>query len=318
MFNLFIIKYNIAFILDLILGDPHFFYHPVQFIGLIIEKLEKLFYHFKNKLIFGSLVALMTVIITFTLSYFLSLNKYLEIFFLYTTLATTSLAREGLKVYKILKLGDLEKAKQELSYLVSRDTKNLPEEKIIMSVVETISENTVDGVIAPMFYAFIGSFFYINNINLALCFAMTYKAVNTLDSMLGYKNEKYILFGRFSAKMDDFFNFIPARLTACILVPFSSLILNYNFKNSVKVFFRDRNKHASPNSGQVEAAYAGALNIQFGGSISYFGKNYEKPKIGEKLKDFDIEDIKKSINILYLVSFIGMVIINGLTWWKYI
>lgn len=318
MLNIFIIKYNIAFILDLILGDPHFFYHPVQFIGLIIENLEKLFYRFKNKLLFGSLVALITVLITFILSYFLSLNKYLEIFFLYTTLATTSLARESLKVYKILKLGNLEKAKKELSYLVSRDTKNLPKEKIIMSVVETISENTVDGVIAPMFYAFIGSFFYINNVNLALCFAMTYKAVNTLDSMLGYKNEKYILFGRFSAKMDDFFNFIPARLTACILVPFSSLILNYNFKNSVKVFFRDRNKHASPNSGQVEAAYAGALNIQFGGSISYFGKKYEKPKIGEKLKDFDIEDIKKAIKILYLVSFIGMVIINGLTWWKYI
>ena len=144
-------------------------------------------------------------------------------------------------------------------------------------------------------------------VSLALPFAMSYKAINTLDSMVGYKNEKYIDFGKVSARVDDIANFIPARLTGLIFVPLSSLILGYNFKNSLKIFFRDRNKHSSPNSGQSESAYAGALGIQFGGKISYFGKDYEKQKIGDKLKEFDYEDIKKAVNILYVVSFITTV-----------
>ena len=145
-------------------------------------------------------------------------------------------------------------------------------------------------------------------VSLALPFAMTYKAINTLDSMVGYKNEKYIDFGKVSARVDDIANFIPARLTGLIFVPLSSLILGYNFKNSLKIFFRDRNKHSSPNSGQSESAYAGALGVQFGGRITYFGKDYEKQKIGDKLKDFDYEDIKKAVNILYVVSFIATLI----------
>ncbi|MDO4690764.1 MAG: adenosylcobinamide-phosphate synthase CbiB, partial [Fusobacterium sp.] len=202
----------------------------------------------------------------------------------------------------------IEKAKKELSYLVSRDTSTLSADKIIMSIVETISENTVDGFISPAFYAFVGSFIEINifgkSLSLALAFAMTYKAINTLDSMVGYKNEKYIDFGKFSARVDDVANFIPARFTGLIFIPLSSLVLGYDFKNSLKIFFRDRNKHSSPNSGQSESAYAGALGIQFGGKISYFGQEYNKPTIGDKLKNFDIEDIKKAINILYVVSFI--------------
>ena len=314
MFNYFFIKFGIAYILDLILADPRWLYHPVIIIGKLISFLEKFLYKAKNKIFSGAILNVLTLSITFVVSLLLARTNYVvEIFFLYTTLATKSLANEGNKVYKILKSGDIEKAKKELSYLVSRDTNTLSLDKIIMSVVETIAENTVDGFISPAFYAFVGSFFHIELfgqvISLALPFAMTYKAINTLDSMVGYKNEKYIDFGKVSARVDDVANFIPARLTGLIFVPLSTLILGYDFKNSLRIFFRDRNKHSSPNSGQSESAYAGALGIQFGGKISYFGKDYEKPTIGDKLKAFDYEDIKKAVNILYLVSFIATLVI---------
>ncbi len=314
MLNPFLFKYTIAYILDLIFGDPNFLYHPVIVIGKLISFLEKILYEFKNKILSGALLWFLTIGITFFLSLFLTrLGIFVEIFFLYTTLATKCLADEGMKVYKILKGGDIERAKKELSYLVSRDTKNLSSNKIIMSIVETIAENTVDGFVAPLFFAFIGSFieveFFGKLVSLALPFAMSYKAINTLDSMLGYKNKKYVDFGKASARLDDVANFIPARITGLILVPLASLILKYNFKNSLKIFFRDRKQHSSPNSGHSEASFAGALGVQFGGKISYFGKDYEKKKIGDKLKEFDLEDIKKSIKILYTVSALSMIFI---------
>ncbi|QQS86752.1 adenosylcobinamide-phosphate synthase CbiB [Fusobacterium canifelinum] len=312
MFNYFVVKFGLAYIIDLILGDPRWLYHPVIIIGKLISFLEKFLYRAKNKIFSGAILNILTLSISFIVSLLLARAGYImEIFFLYTTLATKSLADEGKKVYRILKSGDIKKAKKELSYLVSRDTNTLSIDKIIMSVVETIAENTVDGFVSPVFFAFVGSFFSIEIfgkvVSLALPFAMIYKAINTLDSMVGYKNERYMDFGKVSARIDDVANFIPARLTGLIFVPLSSLILGYNFKNSLKVFFRDRNKHSSPNSGQSESAYAGALGIQFGGKISYFGENYEKPKIGDKLKEFDYEDIKKAVNILYVVSFMTTV-----------
>lgn len=314
MINYFVVKYGIAYILDLIFGDPKFLYHPVIAIGKFISFLEGILYKFKNKVFTGAILSILTLFVTFVIALFFTyLGTIFEIYFLFTTLATKSLADEGEKVYTILKRGDIEKAKKELSYLVSRDTENLSENKIIMSVVETISENTVDGFVSPAFFAFVGSFFKIEilgkSLSLALAFAMTYKAINTLDSMVGYKNKKYIDFGKVSAKIDDIANFIPARLTGLIFVPLASLFLGYDFKNSLKIFFRDRNKHSSPNSGQSESSYAGALGIQFGGKISYFGQDYEKPTIGDKLKEFDIEDIKKAIKILYFVSIITMLLI---------
>lgn len=313
MFHYFAVKFALAYILDFILGDPRWLYHPVVAIGKLINFLEKFLYKMKNKIVSGAILNLVTLSITFIVSLFLARVGYVvEIFFLYTTLATKSLAEEGKKVYKILKSGDIEKAKKELSYLVSRDTNTLSVDKIIMSMVETIAENTVDGFVSPAFFAFVGSFLSMEilgkGVSLALPFAMTYKAINTLDSMVGYKNEKYIDFGKFSARVDDVANFIPARLTGLLFIPISSLLLGYDFKHSLKIFFRDRKKHASPNSGQSEAAYAGALGIQFGGKISYFGKDYEKEKIGDKVKEFDYEDIKKAIKILYMVSLIATLI----------
>ena len=312
MFEYFTIKFGIAYIIDLILGDPRWLYHPVIIIGKLISFLEKILYKFKNKIFTGAILNILTLGITFFVSLLLArLGYIIEIIFIWTTLATKSLADEGKKVYNILKSGDIEKAKKELSYLVSRDTNTLSLDKIIMSVVETIAENTVDGFASPAFYAFIGSFFSISifgkDVSLALPFAMTYKAINTLDSMVGYKNERYIDFGKVSARVDDVANFIPARLTGLIFIPLASFILGYNFKTSLKIFFRDRNKHSSPNSGQSESAYAGALGIQFGGKISYFGKDYEKPTIGDKTKEFEYEDIKKAVNILYIVSFIATI-----------
>lgn len=303
----FIIRYSIAYVMDLILGDPHWFPHPVRFIGKLIESLEKLLYRFSCKKLTGGILAILTIGITFLVSYYIAkLSIYLEIFFLYTTLATKSLADEGFRVCKILVEGDMEKAKKELSYLVSRDTGNMDVTQITRSVLETISENTVDGVIAPMFFAFLGSFFSVEGVSLALPFAMGYKAINTLDSMVGYKNEKYMDFGMISAKIDDVANFIPARIAGGFIIPIGAFILGMDYKRAWKVFFRDRLNHSSPNSGNSEAAFAGALGVQFGGKTSYFGKVYDKPTIGDKLKHFGIPDVKRGIRLLYVSSWIGL------------
>lgn len=305
----FLIKYSIAYILDLILGDPHWFPHPVRFIGKLITMLESLLYRFKCKKFTGGVLAVLTIAITFIVSFILAkISVVLEIFFLYTTLATKSLASEGFRVCKILVEGDMEKAKKELSYLVSRDTENMNVVQITRSVLETISENSVDGVIAPMFFAFLGSLFSIDGVSLALPFAMGYKAINTLDSMVGYKNEKYMNFGTVSARIDDIANFIPARLSGGLIIPIAAFILRYDYKSAWRIFFRDRLNHSSPNSGNSEAAFAGALGVQFGGKTSYFGKIHNKPTIGDKLKNFGIPDVKKGIRLLYVTSWVGMVI----------
>ena len=226
---------------------------------------------------------------------------FFEIYLMYTIFSINSLAREGKKVYKILQKGNLEIARKELSYLVSRDTEKMDKIMIIRSTMETISENTVDGIIAPMFYMFIGG----------LPLAMTYKAINTMDSMVGYKNEKYIDFGKFSAKVDDVANFIPARITGIFII-LASMILGYNGKEAWRIFFRDRKNHSSPNSAHSEASVAGALGVQFGGRVSYFGKEVDKPTIGDKKKEFEIEDIKKNIKIMYAASFLSLVVFSAI------
>lgn len=305
---IFTFKYLTAYIMDLFFGDPEWFPHPVRFIGKLIIFLEKSFYNFKHKTFWGGITAFITIITTIIISYFIAkVSQYAEIFFLYTTLAVKCLCDEGMRVYKILKAGDLEDAKKKLSYLVSRDTETMDNKQIIRSVLETFSENSVDGIISPMFFAFLGSFFYVKNVNLALPFAMGYKAINTLDSMLGYKNERYINFGTVSAKIDDFANFIPARITGLILIPTASFFTGYDYKNSLKIFLRDRHNHASPNSAHGESAFAGALGVQFGGKTKYFGKIYDKPTIGDKRKEFELEDIIKGRKLLYAVSFTGVI-----------
>ena len=298
-----IIKIWIAYVLDLIFGDPRNIIHPVQIIGKIIELLEKFLLKKRYKVFVGGILTVVTVGITYILCFLISTNiekplvAILEIYLMYTVFSVNSLAREGRRVYNILKKGDIEVARKELSYLVSRDTGMMDEKMVIRSTMETISENTVDGIIAPMFYMFLGG----------LPLAMAYKAVNTLDSMVGYRNEKYIEFGKFSARTDDAANFIPARITGLLIV-IASLILRYDYRAAWKIFLRDRKNHSSPNSGHSEAGVAGALGVQFGGVVSYFGKEVRKPAIGDKKKEFELEDIKKNIRIMYTTSLVGIII----------
>ena len=310
----FILKIWIAYLLDLVLGDPYWFPHPVRFIGKYITFIENRIYSLKNKRVYGGLLTFTVILTTGILSYHIAkASQFLEIFFLYTTLATKSLGAEGIKVYKVLKSGDLKKAQKELSYLVSRDTGEMDEIQVVRSTMETIAENSVDGVIAPMFYAFLGSLMTIGGISLALPLAMGYKAVNTLDSMVGYKNDRYIDFGMVSAKVDDFFNFIPARLSGLLIIPIATFILGMGIKRPLKVFFRDRKNHSSPNSGHSEAVFAGAIGVQFGGKTKYFRKYFEKPTIGDKLKEFQCDDIKKCYRIMFMTSFVGMILFTIFT-----
>lgn len=300
------IKIWIAYVLDLIFGDPQNVVHPVQVIGKIISAGEKVLLRKKYKFLAGAVLNIFTVSIMYTLMYLISKSVKISVFFMiieiylmYTIFSINSLAREGNRVYRILKEGDIEKARKDLSYLVSRDTETMDEKMIIRSTMETISENTVDGIVAPMFYMFLGG----------MPLAMAYKAINTLDSMVGYKNEKYMDFGKFSAKVDDAANFIPARITG-ILIVLASMILGYDYKNSLKIFIRDRKNHSSPNSAHSEASVAGALGVQFGGKVSYFGKEIDKPTIGDKTKEFELEDIRKNIRIMYVTSFLSLVMFS--------
>lgn len=298
-----IIKIWMAYVLDLIFGDPQNIVHPVQIIGKLIEFFERVLLRKRYEVYAGGVLTALTVGITYMLCFFISANiknslvAILEIYLMYTIFSVNSLAREGRRVYNILKKGDIEVARKELSYLVSRDTGTMDEKMVIRSTMETISENTSDGIIAPMFYMFLGG----------LPLAMAYKAVNTLDSMVGYKNEKYIRFGKIPARIDDVANFIPARITG-ILTVIASFILRYDYKNAWKIFLRDRKNHSSPNSGHPEAGVAGALGVQFGGAVSYFGKEVVKPTIGDKKKEFELEDIKKNIRIMCTTSLVGIVI----------
>ena len=303
---IFFIKIWIAYVLDLIFGDPQNVVHPVQVIGKIISTGEKVLLRKKYKFLTGAVLNIFTVSITYTSMYLISKSVKISVFFMiieiylmYTIFSINSLAREGNRVYRILKEGDIEKARKDLSYLVSRDTETMDEKMIIRSTMETISENTVDGIVAPMFYMFLGG----------MPLAMAYKAINTLDSMVGYKNEKYMDFGKFSAKVDDAANFIPARITG-ILIVLASMILGYDYKNSLKIFIRDRKNHSSPNSAHSEASVAGALGVQFGGKVSYFGKEIDKPTIGDKTKEFELEDIRKNIRIMYVTSFLSLVMFS--------
>ena len=312
-----VIKIWIAYILDLIFGDPQNIIHPVQIIGKIISLGEKILLKEKSgsryKFFAGIILNIFVVSITYGLTCLIYKSSkisgvftLIEIYLMYTVFSVNSLAREGNRVYNILKEGNIEKARKDLSYLVSRDTETMDEKMIIRSTMETISENTVDGIVAPMFYIFLGG----------LPLAMTYKAINTLDSMVGYKNEKYMDFGKFSAKIDDIANFIPARITGFLIVA-ASMILRYNYKNSLKIFIRDRKNHSSPNSAHAEASVAGALGVQFGGRVSYFGKEADKPTIGDKIKDFELEDIKKNIKIMYITSFLSLAIFSLIFAGKY-
>ncbi len=305
----------IAFILDAIFGDPYCIPHPICLIGKLISKgeqvLRKCFYGSEKKeFIGGMLLSIGVVLISFLVPAAIlwgfskihwSLAVLLQIWFCFQIFAAKSLKKESMKVYTALKAGNLPEARKYLSYIVGRDTTALSEETVAKAAVETVAENTSDGVIAPLFFMAIGG--------APLAFA--YKAVNTLDSMIGYKNEKYLYFGRFAAKLDDICNFIPARISGVLMIA-AAFVVGFDGKSAARIYLRDRRKHASPNSAQTESVCAGALHIQLAGDASYFGKVYHKPTIGDEIRHTEAEDIRNANRLMYGTSIIGVILFSVL------
>lgn len=312
----------LGFILDLIIGDPHNWPHPIRLIGITIEKFETFFRYFSSKtkgseFSAGVIMAICIVTISFLVpatilwaayKIHLILGLVIETIMCYQILAVKALKTESMKVYSELEKNDVEGARQKVSMIVGRDTAHLTEEGIIKATVETVAENTSDGTVAPMIFMAIGG----------APLGFLYKAVNTMDSMIGYKNDRYLYFGRFAAKLDDVLNFIPARLSGIFMI-IASLFCGLDFKNAIKIFKRDRFNHASPNSAQTEAVCAGALNVQLAGNAYYFGKLYEKKTIGDKIRPIEKRDIILSNRLLYgtawitlMVCMLGMVMVKWL------
>lgn len=287
----------IAAALDLIIGDPYSFPHPVKLMGRIISFEDNLFRKIardKNLKFMGFLIVLINISIGFMLPYLLLnsiknitwLYTSINIYLIYTCIASRCLNFEAFKVVDALKEG-LEQGRRRLSYIVGRDTTRLSEEEIIKATVETVAENTSDGVIAPLLYIMI----------LGAPGGLMYKFVNTMDSMLGYMNEKYIDLGYFPAIVDDIFNYIPARITG-VLMNISSLF-RFDIKNGFKIMIRDRKNHKSPNAIYPEAAVAGLLGIQLGGNSIYHGKLVDKPSIGDKVHSITKQHVKSTVEIMY-------------------
>lgn len=301
----------IAFILDLIFKDPKSIPHPVRMIGSMIKygeiTLRKIFRNGAvSETIAGTLLTLFVVIVSFIIPYIIlsicyNINMILgilvEVFICFQILALGSLKEAAMKVYTELSTGSLDGARKSLSHIVGRDTESLEETGVVKAAVESVAENTSDGVIAPLFYMLIGG----------ASFGMLYKAVNTLDSMIGYKNKKYQYFGKVAARLDDILNIIPARITGFLYV-LAALLSGFNYKKSYEILLRDRWNHPSPNSGYPEAAMSGALGIQLGGPVSYFGKMLDKKYIGDDYKEPNMEDIPKACMLMTIVSVLALML----------
>ncbi|OQY12626.1 MAG: cobalamin biosynthesis protein CobD [Desulfobacteraceae bacterium 4572_19] len=298
----------VAFILDFFIGDPVKLPHPIRLMGRAIEWAEPNFRKLPLKTSnTGILFALFLIFIAWTISFLLiksavfiypPLGIILEIILLYYCLSARSLEQAAMDVKKALNPNDLNVARKKLSYIVGRQTDKLSETGIIRATVETVAENFVDGVISPLFYAVLGG----------VPLAITYKMVNTMDSMVGYKNEKYINFGTGAAKIDDFANFIPARISI-FLIAFTAQILSNQGHAVITTAFKEGKNHSSPNAGYPEAAFAEALQIKLGGPNFYHGKLVEKPYIGQDFKRVRKNSITKACNLMILSSllFLGLI-----------
>ena len=301
----------LAYLLDLIFGDPRWLPHPVRGMGKLTEYLEKkLRGSISNQILSGAVLAITVVGLAYLGSFFAirlaeQINRWagfaISTVLIFTALSSRSLSKEARSVYQSLKSGSIKDARKKLSLIVGRDTQVLNEDEIIRATVETVAENSVDGIISPLFYAALGG----------APLALAYKAINTLDSMIGYKNERYLYFGWFSAKLDDIANYIPARLSI-LLVPLASLILRKRPLNTLCTILRDGKKAPSPNAGIPEAAFAGALGIQLGGVNYYQGKKVSKPILGVEAKQREEEHIIEAIHLMWVISsitFLGEVLI---------
>lgn len=304
-----------GFVLDLLIGDPHFIPHPVRLIGSLISFCDKRLncdagYNISEKKLNlikykrGMLLAFTVIFATFAMSVIIivaaySINLYAgviaEAVMTWQILATKCLRVESMRVYDALRTDGVDAGRRAVSMIVGRDTSVLDAAGVTRAAVETIAENTSDGVIAPMLYTAIGG----------PVLGFVYKAVNTMDSMLGYKNDKYMYFGRFAARLDDVVNFIPARISAYLMIA-AAFIGGRHFdgKNAYHIFKRDRFNHASPNSAQTESVCAGALRVQLAGDAVYFGKLVKKKYIGDGLREIEYEDIKRANRLMYITAFL--------------
>ena len=311
----------LGFILDLIVGDPHWLYHPIRLVGHLISGLEKLLRRIfpkteQGELIAGGFLLVLTAGITTAVAWELLLaaglvHPYLrfalEVIMCYWVLATKSLKTETMKVYDALKEGDLKKARFAVSMVVGRDTEVLDDIGVTKAAVETVAENASDGVIAPLLFLMIGG----------APLGFFYKAVNTMDSMVGYKNDKYLYFGRAAAKFDDVLNYIPARLSGMLMCG-AAAFCGMDSKNAWRIYWRDRYNHSSPNSAHTEATAAGAMHIQLAGNAYYFGKLYEKPTLGDPDRPVEYEDIPRVNRLLYATSILSLVVfglVKGIVLW---
>lgn len=306
-----------AYFLDLIFGDPRTFPHPVKGIGWLIKKLEVPFRSIiVNERISGTFFAGTIIVSIWFVTFMLTQAAYffnyyfgvvISIIIIYTSLSVKDLGVESLAVFDALKGGDIDKARILLSKIVGRDTAGLDEREITRAAVETVAENIVDGIISPLFYAFLGG----------APLAMAYKAINTLDSMIGYKNKKYINFGWAAAKIDDMANFIPARLSVIFMV-MASWIAGDDPIKAWNIAMRDGRKNPSPNSGLPEAAIAGAFGVRLGGVNYYNSIAVQKPQIGDDINPLDRSCIKKAVRIAYIASALFIIAEAALFWlaWK--
>lgn len=301
---------SLAVLADLFIGDPKTKLHPVVLIGMLIGWLEKILLRQSDtpaqKKRKGMVLVCAVLMIIYSISVLiavllLSLGPWWffggSIFFLVFTIAPRSLAEAGIEIRECLQAGDMEKARTRVSWVVGRDTDRMDEAEVTRATVETIAENIVDGVISPLFYFFLGGF----------PMAMMYRAVNTMDSMIAYKNEKYIDFGYAAAKLDDVFNYIPARITALLLIA-SAAILRYDWKKSAEIVRRDADKHPSPNGGYPESAVAGALHIRLGGMNYYGGEEHFRAYMGDAQEVLAGKHIDQTIRLLYVATILFCVI----------
>ena len=294
-----------GFVLDCLLGDPAWLPHPVVYMGKAISALEKrlrarLPKTPQGELLGGAIVAFCLPVGTFLLTSLVCLGAArispwlglaVQMFWCGQALAAKGLAQESTNVYRELVKPDLPAARRAVSRIVGRDTQDLTLEGVTRAAVETVAENASDGVIAPLLYMLLGG----------APLALTYKAINTMDSMVGYKNEKYLYFGRAAAKLDDVANYIPSRLAALLWIMAAAFTRN-DAKGAWRIWRRDRRNHASPNSAQTESACAGALGVQLAGPAYYFGEYYPKPTIGDPLRPIEPEDILRADRMMYVAS----------------
>ena len=317
-----IIAFVVGFLLDGLFGDPHWLPHPIRLIGTLISRTEQFLRKEKDGItpeqerqqgrwmvliVVCAAVSCSGLVLALAYTWNKIVGCVVESVMTYQILAAKSLKVESMKVYQELNKEDLSGARKAVSMIVGRDTDCLDETGVAKASIETVAENTSDGVIAPMLYTAIGG--------PVLGFA--YKAVNTMDSMIGYKNEKYLDFGRAAAKLDDIVNFIPARISAWVMILAAGMSgKNYSMKDAYRIYKRDKSNHASPNSAHTEAVCAGALGIQLAGDASYFGKTVKKPYIGDKTRTVETEDICRANHLMYrtawIIEILCVLILSGI------